>query len=382
MAATSARINPTVLRWMRERSGLAADKAATAAGVRLEQLTAWEAGIGEPPTFRQAQKLAHALHAPFGYLFLSKAPVEQLPLPDLRTVADAPPPASPSVNLLDTVRQSLRRQEWYIEYLREQEQEPLPFIGRFTSDADVAPVAADIRAVLGVDVEHGQRTWEIYFKHLIEAAERAGIMVMRSGIVGSNTHRVLDVGEFRGFAISDRLAPLVFINLADAPTARLFTLIHELAHLWIGSSGISNLNPRNNRKEEIFCNAVAGEFLAPRDTFIGLWQAIEAELGAKVAEIGQRFHVSSLVVMRRAYDLQLVNYETYFQHYQAELQAYRDRDGGGGNYYRTAGAKNSIRFARAVIAEAFSGKLLLRDAGELLGMQPSKLKQFAETLRA
>ena len=93
---------------------------------------------------------------------------------------------------------------------------------------------------------------------------------MRSGIVGNNTHRPLDVAEFRGFAISHPLAPLVFINSADAPAARLFTLLHELAHLWVGSSGISNASPAtpgNVRREEVFCNAVAGEFLAPHDVF-------------------------------------------------------------------------------------------------------------------
>lgn len=90
---------------------------------------------------------------------------------------------------------------------------------------------------------------------------------MRSGIVGNNTHRPLDVAEFRGFAISHPLAPLVFINSADAPAARLFTLMHELAHIWVGSSGISNASPGNARREEVFCNAVAGEFLAPHDVF-------------------------------------------------------------------------------------------------------------------
>lgn len=356
------------------------DGAAAAAGVKFEQLAAWENGVGDPPTFRQAQKLAHTLHAPFGYLFLGKVPEERLPLPDLRTVAGAPPPPKPSVNLIETIRLTLRRQAWFVEYLRDQGQEPLPFIGRYSADSDVQQVAANIRGVLGVAFDHGQKTWEVYFRHLIEAAEQAGILVMRSGIVGNNTHRPLDVGEFRGFAVSDRLAPLVFINLADAPTARLFTLIHELAHLWIGSSGISNVNSGNNRREEIFCNAVAGEFLAPQSNFVSLWRKMDADLHLKIAEMAQRFHVSKLVIMRRAFDLGLVDHDTYTRHYQEELQAYRDKEGGGGNFYKTAGAKNSIRFARAVVAEAFSGRLLLRDAGQLLGVQPSKLKQFAETL--
>lgn len=139
---------------------------------------------------------------------------------------------------------------------------------------------------------------------------------MRSGIVGNNTRRKLDVGEFRGFAISHATAPVIFINAADAPAARLFTLLHELA---------------------------------------------------------RRFHVSQLVVARRALDLGLINRETYNNFYLAELERFRQAESQGGSYYRKAGSKNSTRFAEAVIAEAFSGRLLLRDAGKLLGVQPENL---------
>ena len=156
-------------------------------------------------------------------------------------------------------------------------------MGRFAPTANPEQVAADIRQVLGVAVEEGQRTWEVYFKALVDAAEYAGVLVMRSGIVGNNTHRQLDVGEFRGFAISHALAPVIFINSADAPAARLFTLLHELAHLWFGSSGISNIAPGSTRREEVACNAVAGEFLAPRAQFLTLWESAAADLAHRVA---------------------------------------------------------------------------------------------------
>lgn len=379
--STDAHINPAVLRWMRERCGVDLATAAESAAVKPEQLIAWETGDGKPPTFRQAQKLSQALHAPFGYLFLREPPIEELPLPDLRTVADVPR-GRPSIDLLDTVRLALQRQSWYLDFLRDQEAHPLSFVGRFSASDDVKKVAANIRAELSIDVEQGQRTWDVYSRQLIDAAERVGILVMRSGIVGNNTHRKLDVGEFRGFAISDTLAPLVFINSADAPTARLFTLLHELAHIWIGSSGISNVSPDNTRREEVFCNAVAGEFLAPSDVFIPLWKTsrTDPDPALVTSELAQKFHVSRLVVMRRALDLGLVDRQTYIDHYQSELDAFRNQEGGGGNFYRNAGAKNSARFARAVVTEAFSGRLLLRDAGRLLGVQPGKLRQFAEEL--
>jgi Zn-dependent peptidase ImmA (M78 family)/DNA-binding XRE family transcriptional regulator len=376
--ATQALINPALLRWARERAGLELEDAALSANVRPTQLAAWENGETRP-TFRQAQNLAHTFHAPFGYLFLEEPPAEPFPLPDLRTVGGAPV-ARPSIDLLETVRIALQRQEWYLEYQKDRGLQPLPFVGRFGLDSPVVDVAADIRAVLNVTVEEGQRTWEIYFRELIEAAEREGILVMRSGIVGNNTRRKLDVSEFRGFAISDPLTPIVFINSADAPAARLFTLVHELAHIWIGTSGVSSAAPGNSRREETFCNAVAGEFLAPRVTFLLHWNAGPAELNFRVADLARRFHVSRLVIMRRALDLSLIDQTAYTEHYLETLAAFRNQESSGGNFYRTAGAKNSLRFAQAVVTEALSGRLLLREAGRLLGVQPNKIREFAEQI--
>jgi Zn-dependent peptidase ImmA (M78 family)/DNA-binding XRE family transcriptional regulator len=373
--SAKAHINPAILRWMRERRGLSLADAEGSIGYSAEQLSAWEEGR-QQPTFIQAQKLAKALYAPFGYLFLAEAPIEDLPLPDLRTLGGAQVPR-PSVDLLDTIRACLLRQDWYVEYLQQDGSAPLPFVGRFSLDAEVKAVAADIRAVLGDEIDATKFKRDTYYNQLIFAAEQAGILVMRSGMVGNNTRRVLDVGEFRGFAVSHPHAPLVFINSADAMSARLFTLLHELAHIWVGSSGISNASPGSTRREEVFCNAVAGEFLAPSEAFLALWNGSALEVRLRVAEIANHFHVSNLVIMRRALDLGLVDQFAYWEHYQAELAAFRSRPSGGGSFYRTAPSKTSKRFARAVLAEAFSGRLLLRDAGRLLGVQPDKLRVFA-----
>lgn len=374
-----AHINPVILRWMRERAGLSVDDAADTLGLKPAQLQNWETGEAKP-TFRQAQKLAHAFRAPFGYLFLAEPPEETLPLPDLRTVGSEPVP-QPSIDLQDTIRQALQRQAWYLDYLQQQGSGNLPFVGRFsTTTATVHQVVDDMRTVLNTATLPAQPDKDSYLRYLIEAAETAGILVMRSGIVGNNTHRRLDVGEFRGFAISHHQAPVVFINSADAPAARVFTLLHELAHLWVGSSGVSNAKPGNTRREEVFCNAVAGEFLVPQEAFISLWQNHVDPLPLRVAELAHRFHVSTLVVMRRALDLGFVDQGTYWQHYQAEVAAFKNKDSGQGNFYRNASAKNSKRFASAVLTEALSGRLLLRDAGHLLGVQPNKLKTLAGVL--
>lgn len=373
----AAFVNPSILTWSRERAGLSAAQVARKLPVKPERIKEWEAGKARP-TFLQAQKWASVAHVPFGFLFLPQPPVEQLPLPDLRTVGNSAP-LRPSLELVDTVKDAIRKQDWYLEYLHVQEHQPLPFVGRFDSRTPVKTVVSDIRQTLGVDPEKSRLDYDKYSRALIDAAEVAGVLVMRSGIALGNTHRKLEVREFRGFAISNSLAPVVFINSSDAPTARLFTLMHELAHLWIGSSGVSDAGTANGREEERFCNAVAGEFLVPEELFRAVWNAgIEWE--SNLAPLATRFHVSKLVIGRRAMDLGYVTQEQYGLYYQKVLKAFREEKGGAGDYYRNATAKNSTRLSKAVLTETLSGRMLLREAGSLLGVQPAKLRTLAETL--
>ncbi|MDP2830217.1 MAG: XRE family transcriptional regulator [Sulfuricellaceae bacterium] len=373
-----ARINADVLLWARERARLTIEQLAKGVHAKPEQVMAWE--VGEAfPTFRQAQHLAATAHVPFGFLFLPKPPQEKLPLPDLRTVGGEAV-SEPSVDLLDTVRAVLQKQAWYIEYLKESGHAPLAFVGSHSLQSPVRSVVADMVRVLkiGEGTRHG--SWEDYQRSLIAAADNAGILVMRSGMVGNNTHRKLDVAEFRGFAVADKWAPVVFINSADAPSARLFTFVHELAHLWIGSSGISNQSTTTSRREEQFCNAVAGEFLVPEHSFLDLWDGA-LDWRANVARLPGIYHVSKLVIARRALDLGFIDAQTHRDFYLQELEAYRRGKKSGGSSYRTAKAKNGQRFSLAILSEALSGRMLLRDAGRLLGVQPAKIGVYAKEFK-
>ncbi|WP_348970466.1 XRE family transcriptional regulator [Pseudomonas atacamensis] len=373
----AALVNPTILTWSRERAGLSTEQVARKLPVKPERVERWEAGKARP-TFLQAQKWASVAHIPFGFLFLPKPPAEELPLPDLRTVRGIAP-EQPSLNLLDTVKDAIRKQDWYLEHLHDQGREELPFVGRFTSRSSVKDVAADMRATLGVDPYVARLDYEKYSRALILAAEDVGVLVMRSGIALGNTHRKLEVDEFRGFAISNAFAPVVFINSADAPTARLFTLMHELAHIWIGSSGVSDGNTAADLEEERFCNAVAGEFLAPEDLFRAAWDT-RINWEENLAPLSTRFHLSKLAVGRRALDLGYLTQPQYSAYYRRVLKEFRDKEGGMGDYYRNTTAKNSARLSRAVLNEALSGRLLLRDAGIILGVQPAKLRTLASKL--
>lgn len=369
MSAT-ALINPRILTWARQRAGLSEDILAEKAHVKLEKLISWEEGKNKP-TFNQAQKLAQITHTPFGYFFLEHLPEEALPIPDLRTVGSNRID-KPSLELLDTIKHIILKQEWYKEYLIYQGHKPLPFIGIFNLNSSEYDVAESIRNVLGVqspEISSGQD----YQKQLIEAAESAGILVMQNGVVGNNTHRKLSVKEFRGFAICDPIAPIVFINNVDAPTAKIFTLIHELAHIWIGASGISDLD--NYNMEEVFCNKVAGEFLVPKKRFYQLWKN-EKDLLSNLIELSSIFHVSKLVIAKRALDLNVIDKSTYNSFYQSELRKHANR-GSGGDYYRNVSSKNGHVFSKAVLSEVLSGRLLYRDAGKLLDISPSNINKFS-----
>ncbi|MDQ0706253.1 Zn-dependent peptidase ImmA (M78 family)/DNA-binding XRE family transcriptional regulator [Pseudomonas sp. W3I7] len=375
----TAYINPAILFWSRQRAGLSEAQVAKGLMVKLERLKEWEGGQSLP-SFHQAQKWAAIVHVPFGYLFLRAPPPEHLPLPDLRTLGGVLPD-KPSLNLMDTVKDVLRKQDWYLEYLQDHERSPLPFVGSFTSRSAIKDVVADIRRVLGVTDAFARMGYEDYVRALVSGAEEAGILVMRSGVALGNTHRKLDVSEFRGFAISNPMAPVVFINSADAPTARLFTLMHELAHIWIGSTGVSDGSNQSARQEEAFCNAVAGEFLAPENVFRAHWGS-DVHWEENLGPLAGRFRVSTLVIARRARDLGYISNDQYGTYYRRILQEYRDKEGSGGDYYRTAAIRNSTRLSKAVLAEAQSGRILLRDAGKLLGVQPAKLKTYGMKLSA
>ncbi|MEB0898317.1 ImmA/IrrE family metallo-endopeptidase [Citrobacter portucalensis] len=378
--ADLAYINPQIFNWACARAQVSEEDLSQSLGVKLEKVIGWSRGDLKP-TFGQAQKLASKLHIPFAFFFLPAPPQDILPIPDLRTHGNHGL-ANVSIDLKDTIASVVRRQEWFKDYLKDQDAEALSFIGSYNVNSDPVEVAENIRQTLKLEnLNPRGLSWEEYQRKIVDGAEAAGILVMRSGIVENNTHRPLSVSEFRGFAISDSHAPVVFVNLRDAPPARLFTLLHELAHLWLGQSGVSSGSAIEDRREEQFCNAVAGEFLAPAREVIALWSD-NKELNDNVSDIARIFHVSRYVIIRRAFDLGLVSYDTYNEYYRELINQFNNTDGGGGNFYAIAKNKNSALFSKVILNETLSGRVLLRDAGKLLGISPAKLKQYATEIGA
>jgi Zn-dependent peptidase ImmA (M78 family)/DNA-binding XRE family transcriptional regulator len=373
---TQAMINPDILSWARQRAGLDVHALARKLNVDEEKLVSWEQGEVRP-TFKQAQNYAHNTYVPFGYLFLKHPPKDELPIPDLRTVGDHTK-REISINLRDVVRDVLQRQLWYQEYQTERGADPVIVVGSLSVQAPVLTIVADMKVNLGLKPWPERDSWEDYTRELISRIESLGILVMRSGMVGSNTHRLLSIDEFRGFAIADQFAPVIFINTADCPEARLFTLIHELTHIWLGESGISDANPHNQRQLEQLCNAVAAEFLAPQDEFNAHWQTDTNNWKVNLPLLSSHFHVSQWVIARRALELRLITdieYWTYVNKLQADYKA-REKDGSP-TYNRLQTGKVSKRLAQAVVSEALSGRMLLRDAWQLIGIKPDKLAAYA-----
>lgn len=380
MATAYARINPEMLAWAQERARLSPTALADKLKISEEKLNAW--GTGEKPlTFKQAKTFADKTYIPFGYLYLKKPPVEQLLLPDLRTIGGEQP-QRPSAELLDIVKIVMQRQAWYLEYMKDQLINAPAVTGQFTIRHSVEQIVDNIQQVLGVAPHPVRGTWEDYYRDLVNRIEAVGVLVMREGYIKHWT-RPLNVGEFRGFAIADELASVIFINHADVPSARLFTLIHELCHIWLGVSGVSDGDPKNNRREEVLCNAVAAEFLVPSGEFLNLWVDHVEYWQDNLATLAAHFHVSTWAIARRAQTLNKISLQDYQAYIKQQEEAYRNRpknEGGRPTYYTTRKAQLSTRFSKAVVREALSGKMLLRDAGQLLNIKPNKIEVFAREL--
>ena len=373
---SQALVNPEILSWARARAGLDLPVLARKMGVKEERISAWEAGE-QKPTFKQAIKFANKVYVPFGFLFLREPPEEDILLPDLRTVGSNKL-NNYSVDLQDTIKDVISRQEWYLEYMQQQGIEECIAYGRASMNKSVNSIVTDMRELLDVPLYPVRGKYQDYFRDLIKRIEGLGVLVMRSSMVGRNTHRLLSVSEFRGFAIADKKAPIIFINTSDSPGARLFTLIHELAHIWLGRSGVSDAAPENHLKEEQLCNAIAAEFLVPEEEFSALWLDDE-NWKENLPVLESHFRVSQWVIARRAQTLDYITINDYQKFVQERLDAHRNREKGGFvPPNRVQKGRVSERFAFAVASEALSGRLLLRDASKLIGIKPNKIRSFSQ----
>ena len=365
-------VKPELFRWARERAGIHVD----ALVKRFPKYSEWENGERQP-TLKQLEKLARATHAPIGSFFLSEPLDEPVPIPDMRTIGNEFV-GRPSVELLDTVYLCLQRQDWYRDFARIEGEDPLAFVGSATTRNDVETTAREIRAELGFDVEERRslRTWTEALRRFIEQADALGVLVMTSGIVGNNTHRRLDPEEFRGFALSDNLAPLVFINGADTKAAQMFTLAHELGHIWLGESALSDVDAVSVPVHEVeaWCNRIAAELLVPLASLLERYRQRE--------ELPNQLSRSTLVVLRRLHDVGALDREELGSAYGRELDRIRNIERkSGGSFHPTLKARVGRRFGGALVTSTLGGRTSFSESFRLLGIKKvSTLRAFSASL--
>jgi len=380
-------LEPAVLRWARERASLSKAELTKKLGVRPERVAEWEQNGAL--TIHQAEKLARTTHTPYGYLYLDEPPEEQLPVPDFRTLGDRSVKRL-SPDLIETVQLMQQRQAWMRDWLIEDGAEPLSFVGSFTLHGEVKDVAGDMRAVLGIedDWARHQRTWQDALRHLRQRIEDTGILITINGVVGNNTHRKLNPDEFRGFVFCDEYAPLIFINGADFTAAQMFTMAHELAHVWIGQGGVSNLDALEPAPVDVerFCNKVAAEFLVPSEAVQSAWDKVR-ESDNSFQLLARRFKVSTIVAARRVLDLKLISKQVFFDFYHAyeedeqRMQALKkERGKGGGDFWNTQNVRIGHRFGTSVVRAVLEGRIPYTEAYWLTGLRGKPFDSFANQI--
>lgn len=365
--AEKAYITPKVLKWARETARLSLEQAAKkVTKLTPERLAQWEEGSALP-TIKQAETLAKAYRRPLAMLFLPDVPYDFTPLNDFRR-SGSKELSTAAVFILRDIQQ---KHSWISELQRENEEPELPFVGRFTVNDDPGVVAQDILRTLDIDPEAYQQKEPI--REWMAKAEAAGIFISRTSFIHSRLK--LDSDEFQGFAIADMHAPFVFINTEDWDKAQLFTLVHELAHIWIGATGISSdIEPvtaqaPNTNPIERFCNAVAAHALMP-DGVMASMQASQFTHSATIAQIAERYGVSSWALLVRAHVRGLVSDAGYhtmkatldkeFKEYVralAEKNKAKERSKGGPNPYLLRLNKNGRLFTQIVL-DAFRGGVI------------------------
>ena len=362
-------LNPEALRWAVTRSGIPRERLEG----KFASLPKWESGERRP-TYAQAKRFAKAVHVPFIRLYMPP-PEEIAPIPDLRVI-DGGKLDRMSPELIDMIHACQRRQDWYRDYAIANHRPELDFVGSATTATVPREVADDMRRRLGIDVgptmEEGQTVSTM--QSLVDRIEEIGVLVMTSGVVGNNSRRPLDVREFRGFALSDSHAPIVFVNGRDAEDAQMFTLVRGLAHVWLGSSGVTNMGLEAEEgfpPGEVWCGDVAVDLLVPENELQSQFaDAIEAR--TSVSGLADIFGVSERVILVRLLSTGLIDQDR-FEAESAFVQSRppRARSGkgaGGGGFHRILAKRVGQRFGHAVASSTFAGGALHRRTLRLLGI--------------
>lgn len=358
-------VSPSVLQWAITRSKRDPQELVNS----IPQLPGWLLSETSP-TIPQLRKFASQVRIAFPLLLRDEPQEESLPIADFRRIAGEN--SSPSTELTDSLRICIARQDWYRSFLLSDGANPLNWVGSISVGDEVKQVARHISESIGFEISTRVKIpdWNTSLSFLIDLIERTGCLVMINGIVGNNTSRKLNVEEFRGFSLSDTIAPLIFVNGADSISARMFTLGHELAHVWLGEAGISNasISSTDLSPHEQWCNAVAAELLVPQEDVFHEFRSNQP-LESEVHRLKRRYKVSPKVVLIRLLNLNLIE-RSQFNRIDEEFEQ-KKGESSGGNFYLSQKYRLSRDFVMAVAIGTEQGSLLYQDAHRLLAVKKS-----------
>lgn len=381
------KINPAIINWAIDRLEMLPEQLAQKVHVKPEKIKQWMSGK-DYPTFNQLRMLAKSLYIPVGYFFLKQPPQIKPAIADFRTLPNTQK-GKFSIDLQSVLEDALRKRDWYRQWRMQQGAEPLPFVGKFKPGEDIQKVVQMIKIVLKIKdySAEGTNSWSDHLKKLVNRGEKAGVLVFMRGVVGSNNKRTLSVEEFRGFTIVDRFAPIIFINAQDSIAGRIFTFVHEFAHLLTGTSGVSNpeITPdaftENQEEIETFCNKVAAEFLLPARMMQSFWNDRNDTI-QNIEMLAQTFKVSNFVALYRSYHLHFIDYKAFNESYrilEQKVKVEKDKSSGG-DFYRTFLNRNSRRFVQELFLAVSEEQTGYMEASRLLSVKPSTLDKLKDHL--
>ena len=389
--ADKAYITPNVLKWARESARMTEETAAAKVSVTVDRLKEWEAGESQP-TIRQAQTLAKAYKRPFALFFLPEIPRDFQPLQDFRK----PGSKTLTTSSIFIIREIQQKEAWISDVYSENQEEKLAFVGRYSIKDNPQAVANDILETLKINP--GSYKTDNPIKEWIDAAETNGIFVSRTSFIHSRLK--LDSEELQGFAIADPYAPFVFVNSEDWNAPQLFTLVHELAHIWIAETGISNeVEPEIRHKGkfhpvELFCNEVAANTLMPI-VIVSRFDTVSFQNLKDVYKVSRQLGVSSFALLVRALKLNIISaphYQKLKKHADIDYAEFLKREAekkakqkekdqpGGPNYFLLQLNRNSRLFTQTVL-DAFRGGIIEPTlASNLLNVQTNKFQKLESQL--
>lgn len=372
------KVPPEILLWAIESSSSNVEELSD----YFPTLQKWMVGESHP-TIRQIEMFSKKTHIPLGFFFLKEAPKRDIFLGEFRTIKNQLI-QKPSMELINTIEDMDLKQNWMRDYRKDIGFSELEYVGCLNESMPVKEAASIVRNLLSLSIG-----WQARFNKIEEALkflrnqlEHVGVLVMRNGIVRGNTHRQLNVKEFRAFVLVDDIAPIIFINSTDSKNAQVFSLIHEFCHLLYNSEHIAT-DPTGTTSEtlEKLCNKVAAEALLPNDLLGEKWNHREDPV-EQINSMARIYKISSYVIAIKAKELSLITKDTLERIKAIVLEYYekgRDKSSGsGGDFYNNIRDRISKKFTEAVITYTSEGRTQYTEAFKLLGVTDKTYNEFVK----